>query len=58
LLWLDPTVTISALMVIQSIELDGLKKTEVTTKKYENVGYNKAELTFIEARGNDTKNIR
>jgi hypothetical protein len=45
-------------MVIQSIELDGLKKTEVTTKKYENVGYNKAELTFIEARGNDTKNIR
>jgi hypothetical protein len=32
--------------------------TEVTTKKCENVGYNKAALAFIEAKGNDAKNLR
>ena len=31
---------------------------ELTVKKYSNVGYNKAALAFIEAKGNNIKNPR
>lgn len=58
-IWLNPAFTAhSNYNNKKNPTPDMVRAIEAAAKKYDNLGYNKAALAFIEAGGNDTKNPR
>ncbi len=58
-IWLNPAFTAhSNYNNKKNPTPDMVRAIETAAKKYDNLGYNKAALAFIEAGGNDTKNPR